>query len=752
MADLLDGDGASTLAVRGGTEHPDRTQYEQVDGDGRAIHGSSVIVFQDGAGRVTRVTSSLAHADAVHAADRRASPDPVAATTRLAELLPDTEALHTEPFTWLESSRGVVRRGWRSYRQTAGQPTEAWMDEDGSLAWAGDLFERVEQEEIYFMNSTWPPGPPPGHYTDYQLVYSNPPSTWIGSWPGTTYFGALGTAWTSWYWTNFYGRDGWDDNPSTSWPLATITDLPPGNAFWYPPSLAAAILGLEGTISIGSSHACTDVLAHEWGHAMMFDELGLPISGPISEHDALDEAFSDMHGEYVEDAQYGTHDWYVGSGGSCSPIRRMSAPEANCGTGCNPGPQHYSNYGGINPTDIEYGGAMIADYAAFLAGREPSEGPITTAGLTVTGLGIDVLSDFTYSIVRNRLARTDGFADLASHWKNEAAARWPTSSADYQNMVRAIDAVGLWTGSALTSGPHTLDRMAFADTVISGQSRTYVFYRSDATSGAGQNRLHYRYRTCPVFANSTCVWSAEQVASWTLGAPAAAQYGSDVWLFHRYDLDTSLRARRLSAGGTWTSETLPGAPQSETGVAAANFAGSLHVFYRPPGVSTIHYLRRTGSTWTGPINLSSSTADSAPTATVVGDRLYLVYRRGSGTGNLFYRSMSSSFVWNGESVILNQAGYQVGPAEGDPTTTSFRGRLHVAARDSNGDIRYSSFCPTGTGCTYRPGEWTMTVRLRTQTAAPVTLHQDAGVYPYGQTLYVLSSNLGAVWWDYKLSE
>ena len=43
-------------------------------------------------------------------------------------------------------------------------------------------------------------------------------------------------------------------------------------------------------------------------HALMFDELGLGISGPISEHDSLDEAFSDMHGEYVEDAAYGSHD------------------------------------------------------------------------------------------------------------------------------------------------------------------------------------------------------------------------------------------------------------------------------------------------------------------------------------------------------------------------------------------------------------------------------------------------------------
>ncbi|GAB4204052.1 MAG: hypothetical protein OHK0013_18720 [Sandaracinaceae bacterium] len=66
------------------------------------------------------------------------------------------------------------------------------------------------------------------------------------------------------------------------------------------------------------------------------------------------------------------------------------------------------------------------------------------------------------------------------------------------------------------------------------------------------------------------------------------------------------------------------------------FGGSLYVFYRGVGggAQPISFLRRTGGVWYGPFSTGGS-SDSGPAAALVGDRLYVVYRRGTGVSNLY---------------------------------------------------------------------------------------------------------------------
>jgi hypothetical protein len=461
-------------------------------------------------------------------------------------------------------------------------------------------------------------------------------------------------------------------------------------------------------------------------------------------------------------------DWVTGTGGTCSGYRSLSDPEApaspgggSCAT-CAFGASHYSNFqrwdtsGGSsssNPSAWVYANATIVNKALYLVAREPSAGPVSFAGRTVTGVGSVEASHLLYGIVRSELSVNDGFFGLSSAWQDAAYTRWGWGT-NFYRAVSAIHAVGTWTGSFSESAIQTDRRAAFAPFTVSGDARTYVAYRQRGTA----SQLQVRFRSGTMGGSA---WSAAQTVSYTAAGPALVPHAGQLWLFHRYDLNTNLLARTMSSSGTWTSQSLPGPPQTDSDVAAVEFGGSLYVFYRGVGggPQPISFLRRTGGVWYGPFSTGGS-SDSGPAAAVVGDRLYVVYRRGTGVSNLYYRHqmLPVGSAFSGEVLVDRQSTMHASPAAaaGSPTVVAYRGRLHVASQSTDGNTRYSSYCycaGSPCACTYRPNEWTQTVRLPQQAAAASpTLYTDAGDPSFGEPLYLLFPTVAGYWWDYKVSE
>lgn len=254
-------------------------------------------------------------------------------------------------------------------------------------------------------------------------------------------------------------------------------------------------------------------------------------------------------------------------------------------------------------------------------------------------------------------------------------------------------------------------------------------------------------------------WSSAGTIAFTSSGPSLQPYGGELWLAYREATTNAVTFKQMNSSGTWSgATTLPGSVQTDSDVALAEFGGNLYVFYRPlgTGAQPIRYFVRVGGVWSGPGGTSAS-SDSGPAAAVVGGRLYLVYRRGTGASNLYYRYLETS-LFSAEQQIPRQTTTHItiAAADGSPTASAYRGRLHVAARSTDGASRYSSYCycpSTPCGCTYRPGEWTQTVRLPHQmSSGPPVLYTDAGDVTMGAPLYLTYPSGSNVLWDYKISE
>ena len=97
---------------------------------------------------------------------------------------------------------------------------------------------------------------------------------------------------------------------------------------------------------------------------------------------------------------------------------------------------------------------------------------------------------------------------------------------------------------------------------------------------------------------------------------------------------------------------------------------------------------------------------------------------------------------------------------GPPAAAVFKNRLHVAAKSIGGDVFYTSYCPSGADCTYRPGEWTNIVAQSSTRLSEnsISLISGGGIQSLDPYLYLftkndpnLSGNSG-LHWRTKVSE
>lgn len=576
--------------------------------------------------------------------------------------------------------------------------------------------------------------PPP----DYQLIHASAPYFFSGSWPGTTLQTMYATHYTRVYYDTRHGRDGWDDNPSsTTHRMRIVADVwPSGGTQWWPEN---AWLGqMMHSVMTGSDQACTDIIGHEFTHGVQEVDIGW---GSGYQQLALGEGLSDIFGELIERHSVGGPDWVMGTG-ACAPIRSLVDPEG-C-TGCaSLGPAHLSNLGGF--AGSFHADGQVVGKAGFLVGRPSSAGSVSFAGLPVTGIGNDA-DTLLYDIENFWLLPTDDYFDFAWVWRYAAFWRWGEYDVRYQRARDAIDAVGMWTGP-YTEPLFTHNQVALTTLAIGGSSYTAAVFRTNT----GTNELLQRRRLGTL--GSGNAWSTPTHIHWAGGNPSIATSGGVSHLVFRYDLNSSIVHYRSNTTGGWDPVSV--VPSSSVDpwddVSAVFFGGQLYVFYRSVATSALRYVRWNGTSWTAPSTVpGASLSSGGPAAAAYGGRIYVFYRGGTGAANLRYVWSSTGTSWTGP-VAPDQGGAP--SLAGTPTAHVAQQRLHVAGRTSTGAIRYSSLCSTTAGCTYRPGQWTRVTEVEGGLAGTqITLYSDFQSGGIGTRLYALRTYGTGTTWVSKRSE
>ncbi len=756
--------------------------FEQVTSDGLPVFGSYVQGRSNAEGELVLV---LADTGVEPARDETSHPiDEAEAVSSAREHLGAAADAQTRQGSALMD--GVAIPVWEVEFQGITVTVDA---STGAVIGEREHFEGLDARQVFRATSGLPPNMPEDglpddqDWSNYTLIWSNTspystasPYSAPTPWPGTS---ALinGYVQDTRNFFTWWGRDGWDNDAGSAYHrMRAAADVdhvfslfpayvPPGYASW---STTLGTNPNRASTFFGPQAACLDVVAHEFFHGVEQDEIGTPsaVIDATEERRAIWEGLSDSVGRFTE-RQYGAApDWVIGTGGTCTGYRSMSDPEApssiaggSCSS-CYFGSSHYSNYqrwdanGGNSGAikDFQYANATIVDRAAYLMGRDTSAGATTFAGRTVTGIGNINASFVVYDVVRDHLALSDTMYDMTNAWVDASALRFGTPSTNFTNAVAAIQAVGLWYGGYLEPDIGSESRSSFAPFTVSGQARTYVAYRGYLT-----NDLRVRYRASTL---SGSIWSSATTIASSSSGPSLQPHGGALWVAYRNTATNVVTTRTLTSSGSWTAAaSLPGSVTTDSDVALMEFGGNLYVFYRSLGSGSrpIHYMVRSGGTWYGPSTTGAS-SDSGPAAAVVGNRLYVVYRRGTTSLNMFYRYLETS-LFSDELNVPRQTSQHLttSPAQGTPTAIGYRGRLHVAARSTDNRTRYSSYCYCASNpcaCTYRAGEWTQTVSLPQQVAmGPPVLYTDAGgAAPFDNPLYLVYPVGAHAYRDLKISE
>lgn len=223
----------------------------------------------------------------------------------------------------------------------------------------------------------------------------------------------------------------------------------------------------------------TDVAAHEYTHGVdqfsILDSYGYP-SGLIYAYEsgALNEAFSDIFGEAVENYAEGPSDWLLGEdinvGGLIGPLRSMSNP-SSLSDSIGPYPDKFYNtnyYCGSDDSGGVHHNSSVVNYAAYLM----AEGG-TFNGCSITGIGKAKEEQIFYRALTQYLTPSSGFNNAYNALITSCNDLYGAGSADCLEVTKALqvvemDQAGLCSDQAAVApacaGPATITNVTSAKT------------------------------------------------------------------------------------------------------------------------------------------------------------------------------------------------------------------------------------------------------------------------------------------------
>ncbi len=249
---------------------------------------------------------------------------------------------------------------------------------------------------------------------------------------------------------NYYylvmNRHGMDNN---NLDVKAIVHYPDGkdNAFWSSDYKMMFFLdpGSQGFVTA----AALDVIAHEFTHGVTDYTSRLVYQ---FQSGALNEAFSDIMGTAVEfkwqtaGSGFLLADWFIGEDMFDSygyALRNLANPNSLT-TSYGKYPCHLSQY--INlPGSSDYGGVhincTIYSHAYYLLANG---GTNVVSHVAVTGIGVEKATNIFYSAFTAYLTPTSQFVNAANALLKSASVLFGSTSNEYQQTVKAMQAIG-WT-------------------------------------------------------------------------------------------------------------------------------------------------------------------------------------------------------------------------------------------------------------------------------------------------------------------
>ncbi len=272
---------------------------------------------------------------------------------------------------------------------------------------------------------------------------------------------------------SLFGRTGWANSAAQAWISLVHKDTDSISSFFSRSSEVTAHGDGDGTNMTYKS--TLDTCAHEWGHAVQYNEIpgGLSTGGFDStpeENFVVQEATADMFAgainleggwrfsvAFEDDATMaaGTH------ATTGSRLRGFRDPSAYTQ------PDHYQANAdtlgqGWAGTGSNYTRTGILDKAAYMmaaGGTHPSAAsdPATYPPIAVYGMGVRCFENIFYYAITQLTAADDLLADFRQNMIDAAIALYPGSPCKQQTVERAFDAVGIYasgtTPPAIPSGP-----------------------------------------------------------------------------------------------------------------------------------------------------------------------------------------------------------------------------------------------------------------------------------------------------------
>lgn len=257
------------------------------------------------------------------------------------------------------------------------------------------------------------------------------------------------------FFQNFFGRNGANGlggigngvhvYPGLTWASSYIdmkghTNCP--NAFFDGMGMVAFCAGL----------ATTDIVGHEYTHALTKYTADLIYQGKSG---ALNESFSDIFGEVIENYVFGVNDWLVGANShpaSGTPIRDMRDPTRSFDSfwaPTRPSPdRHYSThyYCGSADNGGVHTNSGVLNHAAYLAAAGGSFN-----GCSIQGLGVEKMANIFYRTLTYYLFPAAGFGDAYNALLASCGELY--SPDDCLELKKALKAVELDQGGACSGIP-----------------------------------------------------------------------------------------------------------------------------------------------------------------------------------------------------------------------------------------------------------------------------------------------------------
>ncbi len=197
-------------------------------------------------------------------------------------------------------------------------------------------------------------------------------------------------------------------------------------------------LGSSGTLA--NSWSSIDIIAHEFTHAVTGTSSGLVYQG---ESGALNESFSDIFGEMVENYVAGPNDWLMGDDRTSGAIRSMEDPKSEGDPDTYNGANWANTCNGCGDAGGVHSNSGIQNYWFFLLVEGGSGTNDNGDDYVVNGIGISDASAITFRNQTIKLTTGSQYIDARSGAIEAAEDLYGICSFEVKAVTNAWYAVGV---------------------------------------------------------------------------------------------------------------------------------------------------------------------------------------------------------------------------------------------------------------------------------------------------------------------